>query len=172
MSDANARRNLFTMLRFDIKGFINPDSIKINAITRVNVTIDGRITPLTTNNEIEHNLLQHNPHSYWAAGSTPFGHTPPGRSLGPTGDSPLANSILDGTFTHPNLAFKVFTSQLRQRPHCPDIPKTTVTEKQFSRAFGGLREKYESSPSGLYNTHCMCLASKMNDNISNPNSKI
>jgi hypothetical protein len=50
MSEANARRNLFTMLRFDIKRFIDPDSINRNALTRVDVTISGHITPLTTNN--------------------------------------------------------------------------------------------------------------------------
>jgi hypothetical protein len=106
MSEANAGRNLFTMLRFDIKGFMDPESIKRNTLTRVDVTIDGHITPLNTKNEIEDHLLKRNPQSYWAAGSTPFGHTPVGRSLGPTGDSPLANSILDGTFTHTNLAVK------------------------------------------------------------------
>jgi hypothetical protein len=106
MSEANARRNLFTMLRFEIKGFIDPDSIKRNALTRVDVTNEGCITPLTTKNEIEDHLLQRNPQSYWAVGSTPFGHTPIGKSLGPTGDSPLSKSILDGTFNHPNLSVK------------------------------------------------------------------
>jgi hypothetical protein len=129
MSEANARPNLFTMLIFDIKGFIDPDSIKRNALTRFDVTFDGRITPLTAKNEIEDHLLQRNPQSYWAAGITSFGHTPLGRSLSPTGDSPLANSILNVTFTHPNLAVKAFTSQLRRRPHCPEIPTATITEK-------------------------------------------
>jgi hypothetical protein len=114
MSKANARRNLFTMLIFEIKGFIDADSIKRNALTRVDVTIYGRITPLTGKNEIEDHLLQRNPWSYWDAGSTLFGHTPLWLSLGPTGDPPLANSILDGTFTHPNLTIKAFTSKLRR----------------------------------------------------------
>jgi hypothetical protein len=70
------------------------------------------------------------------------------------------------------LAVKYVTSQIRQRNHCPDIPKATVTEKQFSRAFGGLREKPASSPSGIYNAHYMYLDSKMNDNTSNPTRKI
>jgi hypothetical protein len=170
MYEANARRNLFTMLRFDIKGFIDPDSVKRSAITIVDVTIDVRIAPLTTKIEIEDHLLQRNPQAYWASGNTPFGHTPLGLSLGPTGDSSLANSILNGTFTHPNLAIQAFTSQLRRRPHCPDIPKATA--KLFSRAFGGLLEKPTSSPSGLYNAHYMCLAAKRNDVTSNPTRKI
>jgi hypothetical protein len=160
------------MIRFDIKGFIDPDSIKRNALARVDFTIYGRITPLTTKNEIEDHLLQCNPQSYWVAGSTPFGHTPLGRSLSLTCDSPLANFILDGTFTNTNLEVKAFTSHLRRRPYCSDIPKADVTENQFSRAFGGLREKSTSYPSGLYNAHYMCLASKMNDDSSNPTRKI
>jgi hypothetical protein len=78
MSEANDRRNLFTMLRFNIKGFIDPDSIKRNTLARVDVTIDGRITHINTKKEIEGHLLQCIPNSYRAAGTTPFGHTPPG----------------------------------------------------------------------------------------------
>jgi hypothetical protein len=95
-----------------------------------------------------------------------------GRSLGPTGDLPLADLILNGSFSHPNRAVNAFTQQLRRLSHCPDILATRITEKQFSRAFGGLREKYASSPSGLYNAHYMCLASKKNDTTSNPIRKM
>jgi hypothetical protein len=157
MSESNARRNLFIMLIFNIKGFIYLDSIKRSSLTRVDITIAVCTAPLTTNKKIEHHLLQRYPQSYWAAGSTPFGHTPLRQSLGPTGDSPLANYILDGTFTHPNLTVKAFTSHLRQRLQFPDIPKATVTEKQLSRAFGGLREKSASFPFVLYNANYMCL---------------
>jgi hypothetical protein len=36
------------MLKFDIKGCIDPGSIKRNALARIDVTVDGCITPLTT----------------------------------------------------------------------------------------------------------------------------
>jgi hypothetical protein len=111
----------------DIRGFIDPDSIKSNILTRVDVTIDWHITPLATKNEIEDHLLQRNHQSYWSADSTPFGHTPLGLSLGPTVESPFDDSILDGTLTHPDLAVKSFTSHLRRQPHCPGILKDTVT---------------------------------------------
>jgi hypothetical protein len=52
MSEAIARRKVYTMLKFDIKGFIDPDSIKRNALARVDVTVDGRITPLATKMKI------------------------------------------------------------------------------------------------------------------------
>jgi hypothetical protein len=48
MSKANARSNLFKMLKFDIKGLIDPDSIKHNALARVDATVNGCITHLTT----------------------------------------------------------------------------------------------------------------------------
>jgi hypothetical protein len=47
ISEATTRHNLFTKLKFDIKGFIDPRSIKRNALTRVNVNINGCINPLT-----------------------------------------------------------------------------------------------------------------------------
>jgi hypothetical protein len=86
MKEAKAKSNLFTILRFDIKGFIDPHSIKHNALTCVDVLIDGRLAPLTTKAEIEDHLLARNPLEYLASGTTRFGHTVIGRSLGPTGD--------------------------------------------------------------------------------------
>jgi hypothetical protein len=64
MYEANARRNIFMMLKFDIKGFIDPDSIKRNTLERVDVTVKGCITPLTTKTEIEDHLLKRNPQAY------------------------------------------------------------------------------------------------------------
>jgi hypothetical protein len=107
-----------------------------------------------------------------ASGTTPFGHTALGRSLGPTGDSPLADSILDGSLSHPNHALIGFTQKLCRRSHFQDIPAARITKKPFSRAFGGLREKSASSPSGLYNAHYMCLASKKDDLSSNSIRKV
>jgi hypothetical protein len=117
--------------------------------------VDGCLTPLTRKAEIEDRLLSRKPQAYLAYGTTPFGHSELGFSIGPTGDSPLAYSIFDGSFSHPNHAFNAFTQQLCHRSHCPDIPAARITEKQFSRAFGGLREKSASSPYGLYNAHYM-----------------
>jgi hypothetical protein len=70
LCESNARRNLFTVLRFDIEGFIDPDSVKRSALVRVDVTIDGGITPIKTKIEIEDHLLQHNPQAYWASDNT------------------------------------------------------------------------------------------------------
>jgi hypothetical protein len=72
MKEAKAKSNLFTMLRFDVKGFIDPHIIKRNALTCVDVLIDGILTPLTTNADIENHLFARNPLAYLASGTTPF----------------------------------------------------------------------------------------------------
>jgi hypothetical protein len=53
MNESAARRNLFTLLKFDIKGFVNPSSIKRSALTRINVTTYGGVSSLTTKLELE-----------------------------------------------------------------------------------------------------------------------
>jgi hypothetical protein len=53
MNESKARRDLFTLLKFDIKGFINPSSIEIRVFTCVDITSNGVISSLTTNAEIE-----------------------------------------------------------------------------------------------------------------------
>jgi hypothetical protein len=122
MKEAKARSNLFTMLRFDIKGFIHPHSIKCNALTWVDVIVDISLTPLTKKAEIEYNLLSRNPQAYLASGTTLFGHTALGRSIGPTGDYPFADS---------NRVFSAFTQQIFHLSHCQDIPAAKITEKQL-----------------------------------------
>jgi hypothetical protein len=124
MNETTARRNLFTILRFDIKGFINPSSIKHSALSRFDVTTNGVISSLTTKLEPEDHLLLRNPKAYRAPGTNPFGHTSPGRQLGNTGDSPLANkSILDDP------AISAFASNLRRRTSLPNTPPAKISER-------------------------------------------
>jgi hypothetical protein len=96
IKEAKVRSNLFTMLQYEINEFTDPRSIKCNILTRVDVTIDGHLTHLTTKIDIEDQSLTRNPHANLASGTNPFGHTVLGGSLGTTCDSPLADSILDG----------------------------------------------------------------------------
>jgi hypothetical protein len=74
--------------------------------------------------------------------------------------------------THPNLTVKALPLNYVDDLIALTSFTSTVTEKQFSRAFGGLCEKSASSPSGLYNAHYICLSSKINDNAYSPNRKI
>jgi hypothetical protein len=65
MNESNARRNVFTLLKFDIKDFINPSSIKCSALTRFDITINEVVSSLTTKDDLEDHLLQRNPIAYW-----------------------------------------------------------------------------------------------------------
>jgi hypothetical protein len=94
MNEYTARRSLFTLLKFDIKGFINPLSIKRTALTIIDITKNDVVSSLTTKRDLEDHLLLRNPKTYWKSGSPPFGHTPLGRQLRDTGYSPLSESIL------------------------------------------------------------------------------
>jgi hypothetical protein len=166
MNKTKSRRDLLTLLKFYIKGVINPSRIKRSTLTHVDLTSNGVVSFLTTKSEIEDHLLQRNPLAYWASGTTPFGHSALGRLSGDTGDSPITESILDGSFSHPNLAVRAFTAQCHHL--LPDIPPVKISKLTYSRAFGGLREKSSPPPSGLYYAHYMCLVSKRVGSSSNP----
>jgi hypothetical protein len=112
--------------------------------------------------------LERNRKLYRAAGLSPFGDTKLGRQLGPFGSSPLLTQILEVTFRYEDKAISAIAAQLQRRTDIPPIPPPTVTEQDFSKAFGGLRETSGSSPSGLYNVLYKCLASKKQDDSSHP----
>jgi hypothetical protein len=94
MNESKAHHDLFTLFKFDIKGFINPSSIKRRALSHVDNAPNGVVSSLTTKSEIEDHLLQLNTLTYWASVTTPLGHSALQRLLGDTGDS-MVDSILD-----------------------------------------------------------------------------
>jgi hypothetical protein len=75
MNESKARCNLSTLLKFDIKGFINPSSIKRTSLNHIYINSNGVVSSLNNKEEIEDHLLQRNPLTYWASGTTPFGHS-------------------------------------------------------------------------------------------------
>jgi hypothetical protein len=138
-------------------------SIKRSALRRIDITANDVVSSLNTKRALEDRLLLRNPKAFRASGLTPFGLTTLGRQLGDTGDSPLDGSVLNGFFTRPNPTIRTFTSNLQRSPSLSDIPPAKISERTFSHAFGGLREKSSASPSGLYKAHYMSLVSKRND---------
>jgi hypothetical protein len=80
----------------------------------------------------------------------------------------MAESVLDGSFSHPNRSVSALTAHLQRRPLLPDIPPVKISELTYSRVFGGLREKSSASPSRIYNARYMCLVSKHADCSPNP----
>jgi hypothetical protein len=111
---------------------------------------DGSTLAETKTEGIERHLLQRNPKLYQAAGISLSGYTELGRQLGPFGLSPLETEILEGIFRHESHAISAIMAQLQRRTDIAPMPQPTVMERDFSNAFGGLREASSSSPSGLY----------------------
>jgi hypothetical protein len=61
MNESTVRCNLFTLLKFDIKGFISPSIIKHSALTPIYITTHDVVSSLTTKGELEDHLLLRNP---------------------------------------------------------------------------------------------------------------
>jgi hypothetical protein len=84
MVNKEDKKRMFSVLRFDIKGSINPASIIRSSMSRINITQqDGSIMTVTAKEGIEQHLLERNPKLYRAAGLSPFRNTDLGRQLGP-----------------------------------------------------------------------------------------
>jgi hypothetical protein len=78
------------------------------------------------------------------AGKTPFGYTEVGDALGHTGDSPLAEDILDNKTDHPALtdeALHVIVKQLRIHPVIQKIIKPVITVEDFRSTVKCVPEK-------------------------------
>jgi hypothetical protein len=86
---------MFSILRFDIKGSINPASIIRLYMSIIDIKQQHcSIVAETTKEGIEQHLLERNPKLYRATGLSPFGDTELGRQLGPFGTPPLATQII------------------------------------------------------------------------------
>jgi hypothetical protein len=71
-------------------------------------------------------------------GATPFGYTELGQELGHTGDTQMAEAVLEGTFDHDALsddASAAIEKQLCKHPVVRQIIQPIVTEEDFKSAF-------------------------------------
>jgi hypothetical protein len=101
MVNKEDKKRMFSILRFNNKGSINPASIIISSMSRIYITKQyGSIVSETTKEGIELHLFGRNPKLYRVAGLSPFGATELGRQLGPFGYSPLETQIQEVTFIH------------------------------------------------------------------------
>jgi hypothetical protein len=70
--------------------------------------------------------------------TTPFGYSDLENELGHTGDSQMANDILDGTLHHgclSNEAIRAIVKQLREHPMLQQIRKPTMTPGDLTSCF-------------------------------------
>jgi hypothetical protein len=85
-----------------IRGYLKPTTLKWSRIMHVEVPYDDGMTwkKVEDKEEVEHQLIDRNVEKFSHAGETPFGYTELGKELGHTGDSDMAESILNGTLEH------------------------------------------------------------------------
>jgi hypothetical protein len=77
-------------------------------------TEDGLWRKIIGKTQVEEHLIERNVEQFSHAGATPLGYTDLGRELGHTGDTPIAEAILDGTFEHQSLTDEALAAILQQ----------------------------------------------------------
>jgi hypothetical protein len=100
---------------------------------------------------IEENIAKRNMEHFLNAGKTPLGYTPLGAEVGHTGDTQMAEDILDGTLEDEALrddAIQAIVKQLRQHPAIEQIIEPIITVEDFKSAFKCVPENTASSYSG------------------------
>jgi hypothetical protein len=108
-------------------------------------------TKIENKAEVESHLIDRNVEQFRHAGTTPFGYTALGKELGYTGDSDVAENILNVTLEHEcmdNEAICDIVGQLKRHPTIQGILKPIVTTADFQSCFKCVPKKTVSSYSG------------------------
>jgi hypothetical protein len=114
-------------------------------------TEDGLWRQIVGKTQVEEHLIERNIEQFAHAGATPLGYTDMGREIGHTGETPMAEAILDGNFEHESLTDKALAAilqQLRKHPNVQEVIQPIITEAYFKSAFKCVPEKTASSFSG------------------------
>jgi hypothetical protein len=155
---------------------VKPNSTKKSSLNRLDVqTEDGLWRQIFGKTQVEEHLIEINVEQFSHAGATPLGYTDLGRELGHTGDTPMAEAILDGTFEHESLtdeALAAILKQLRNHPNVQEIIQPIVTEADFKSAFKCVTEKMASSFSGRGVHHYKACAEGSDDGLADIQSAI
>jgi hypothetical protein len=155
---------------------VKPNSTKKSSLNRLDVqTEDGLWRQIVRKKQVEEHLIERNVEQLSHAGATPLGYTDLGRELGHTGDTPMAEAILDGTFEHESLtdeALVAILKQLRKHPNVQEIIQPIVTEAYSKSAFKCVPEKMASSFSGRVVHHYKACDEVSDDGLADVQSKI
>jgi hypothetical protein len=159
----------FWKLGYQIRGHVKPNYTNKSSLNRLDVqTEDGLWRQIVGKVQVEEHLIERNVDFFSHAGATPLGYTDLGRELGHTGDTPMAEAILDGTFEHDSLsddALEAILKQLRKHPNVQEIIQPIVTEADFKSAFKCVPEKTASSFSGRGVHHYKACAGGSEDGL-------
>jgi hypothetical protein len=119
--------------------------------------------------DLEHHLIEQNIEQFSHAGAKPFGYTDPGKELGHTGDSQMAQDIFEGKFEHAALSYSAIhalVEQLRRHPAIDNLLEPMVTPEDFKYSFKRVPEKTASSFSGRGIYHYKAYAEGSDDGMS------
>jgi hypothetical protein len=159
----------FKKLERQIRGYINPISLNKTSLTSLEIPDqDGVWKEIQGKGPMEEHIAQRNVEQFSHAGKTPFGYTELGDALGHTGDSPLAEDILDGKAYHPALtheALHAIIKQPRRHPVIQKIINPVITVEDFRPEVKCVPEKTASSYSGRGIPHYKSCAENMDDGL-------
>jgi hypothetical protein len=136
---------------------------------------DGLRSQIVRKDQVEEHLIEQNVEQFSHAGATPLGYMELGQELGHTGDTPMTEAILDGTFEHDALyddALAAIVKKLRKHPAVRKIIQPIVTEADFKSAFKCVPEKTASSLSRRGVHHYNACAKGSEDGIDDIQSAI
>jgi hypothetical protein len=84
-------------LRRQIRGIIRPEILKRSRVTKIELPDGDEWRKVEDKEIMEEHLMERIIEQFLHAGKTPFGYSDLGAELGHTGDSQIANGILEGT---------------------------------------------------------------------------
>jgi hypothetical protein len=153
-----------------IRGHLKPNTLKRSKLMHVEVPkVDGTAwTKIENKEDVERHLIERNVEKFSHAGNTPFGYSALGKELGHTGDSDMAESILNGKLEHEcmdNEAISAIVGQLKRHPTIQGILKPIVTTADFQSCFKCIPEKTASSFSGRSVPHYKACAGGSKDGL-------
>jgi hypothetical protein len=155
---------------------VKPNSTKKSRLNRLDVQTEDSIwLQIVGKTQVEEHHIERNVEKFSHAGANPLGYTDLGRELGHTGDTPMAEAILDGTFEHESLtdeALAAILKQLRKHPNVQEIIQPIVTEADFKSEFKCVPEKKASSFSGRGVHHYKACAEGSDDGLADIQSAI
>jgi hypothetical protein len=107
--------NSFRKVGYQFRGHVMPNSTKKSSLNRVDVhTEDGLWRQIVGKVQVEEHLIERNVEQFSHAGATPLGYTELGRELGHTGDTPMTEAFLEGTFEHDSLSDAALAAIMKQ----------------------------------------------------------
>jgi hypothetical protein len=144
---------------------VKPNSTNKSCLNILDVKMeDGIWRQIVGKDQVEEHLIERNVEQFSIAGADPLGYAELGQELVHTGDTPMDEAILDGTFEHYAVsddALSAIVTKLRKHPVVRQIIQPIVTEADFKSAFKCVPEKMTSSLSGRGGTPIQGLCRRL-----------